>query len=282
MRLGRSMGALLVCAALVGCLSSPQSPFGRAIVLADKGQARAAIDLLEKWLREHPNANRERRLLVRLYGTSGDLARARTHTELLARSLGASSPVAWLELGHALELAHRYDEALALFDKAGAIAPRDPAGPRTGGLRAAAWGELDWAEPRLVEAARRDPTDGATWHALGVVRVKKGDLEGAEQAYRTGLACEPEVMNNRVGLATLALVRGDAAQVLREYEAILRVKPDFVDAHLGRSWALVRLGRFTEAAEALALAERLGADRRSIVRQRRWLAAERAKSATSR
>lgn len=270
-----------VCAALSAC-ASRASPFTRAILLAEKGRSASAIRELEGWLTDHPEAHAERRLLVRLYGASGDLGRARAHTESLVRKLGVESPGPWLELGYALELAHRYDEALALYDRAGSVAPADPAGPRTGGLRAAAWGEVDLAEPRLAEAARRDPTDASVWHVLGLVRVKKGDLAGAERAYRAGVERDPNGLDNRIGLATVALVRDDAVQVLREYEAILRVKPKFADAHLGRSWALVRLGRYAEAQDALATAGRLGADVQSLSRQRRWLQAEQAKSATSR
>jgi tetratricopeptide (TPR) repeat protein len=245
------------------------------MLLADTGQEKKALELLERHLSKEPRAALERRLAIRLSGSIGDLGRADRHTAVLARELGENSPVPDLELGHALELMHRYDDALAHYDRAAALALRDPAGPRTGGLRAAAWGEVELAEPRLAEAARRDPLDGRTWHALGVVRVRLGDLEGAERAYRSGLASDPSGSDNRVGLATLALVRDDPKAVLTEYDALLAEQPDFADAHLGRSWALVRLRRFAEASQALDRAERLGADPRSLARQRQWLAKER-------
>jgi protein O-GlcNAc transferase len=277
------LGAALVLAALLsGCAGSGASRLREAIVLSHKGQNEAAVALLEASLAREPDRVAERRLAIRLYGALGRLDKARAHADVLGRRLGARSPVAAIELGHALELAHEYEQALLLYDRAAELAPRDPSGPRTGGLRAAAWGELGLAEPRLSEATRRDPSDASTWHALGVVRVKQGDLSGGERAYRAGLARDPAGLENRVGLATIALLQGDAARVLAEYEAILRIKPEFVDAHLGRSWALVRLGRFDEAKAALNRAEALGADRRSLVRQRGWLAAEQAKSAGSR
>ena len=111
----------------------------------------------------------------------------------LAARLPSDSPIPWLELGHALEIVHRFDEALSLYDRAAAVAPRDPSGPRTGGLRAAHWGELDLAAPRLEEALRRNPGDAVVWHVLGLVRVHLGDLAGARTAYESGLRADPHV-----------------------------------------------------------------------------------------
>ncbi|MGC4094941.1 MAG: tetratricopeptide repeat protein [Polyangiaceae bacterium] len=254
----------------------------RAILLADKGQNREAVQLLLQGLEKQPNDVRERRLLIRLYGVLGDLGRARDEANVLAKQLGAASPLPWLDLGHAHELCHRYDEALQFYDHAAAVAPLNPAGPKTGGMRAATWGEAELAEPRLAEAVRRDVRDARSFHALGVVRIKLGDLEGAERAYRAGVASDPRGLDNHIGLATLALLSGDAARVLSEYDTILQLYPKFADAELGRVWALVKLGRLTEAERALDRAATLGASKAALGRQRAWLAGERAKSAGTR
>ncbi|MFZ5892588.1 MAG: tetratricopeptide repeat protein [Myxococcota bacterium] len=273
--------AVLVASVWAGACAHTPSASERAVVLADKGQNQEAVQLLEAELAKRPALVRERRLLIRLHGALGDLGRARNEANVLAKQLGPTSPLPWLELGHAHELCHRYDVALELYDYAAAIAPNDPAGPKTGGMRAAAWGELEAAEPRLTEAVRRDVRDARSFHALGLVRAKLGNLDGAERAYRDGVASDPKGLDNRIGLATLWLVRGDAARVLAEYEAILQLYPKFADAELGRSWALIELGRLTEAQAALDKATRLGASRTSIERQRAWLAERRAKSATT-
>jgi tetratricopeptide (TPR) repeat protein len=68
-------------------------------------------------------------------------------------------------------------------------------------------------------------------------------------------------------------VRDDPAEALREYDLILAERPRFGDASLGRSWALLRLGRLAEAEKALAEAEKNGGDRAVIARQRQALAA---------
>lgn len=264
--------ALLLALFLAGCAATRGDARQRATLLVDKGRGEEAAQILLEHLREHPDATAERRLLIRVYGSLGRLNEAEKQAEELARRLGPQSPIPWVELGYALEFAHRYDEALALYDRSAEIAPGDPTGPLTGGTRAARWGEVELAEPRLVEALRRDPRDAKAWHSLGVVRLKLGNVSGAEEAYRAGLRADPGALENRIGLATAALARGDAAAALIQYDAILAARPRFADAYLGRSYALFRLGRLDDARAALAEGARLGASARAVHAQRRLLA----------
>jgi len=245
----------------------------RATLLAERGRTTDAIDLLEAHVREHPSALDERRLLIRLYGVAGNGAAAAAHAERLAELLPAESPIPWLELGAACELSHRYDDALAAYDRAASVAPRDPAGPKRGGMRAARWGELDLAEPRLHEALRRDPRDGEAWHALGLVRAELGQLDAARQAYAAGIAADPDALENRLGLATVALRLNDPAAALAQYDLLLAARPKFTAALLGKSWSQILMGDYGAAEATLAQAERLGADHGSIERQREELRA---------
>jgi Flp pilus assembly protein TadD len=264
--------------ALLACSAAAQSPMPRATMLVGKGRVDEASVLLRDYLANYPQAVAERRLLIRVEAFRGQLGAAQAEADKLARQLGPTSPIPLVELGHALEVAHRYDEALAAYDRAAQVAPYDKLGPLTGGLRAARWGELDWAEPRLREAVRRDPKDPVAWHALGLVRLQQGNATGAERAYRFGLLADPEALENRVGLATLAIARGDLAGALVQYDAIVARRPRFADAHLGRSYALIGLGRFTDAERALNEAAQLGADPNVVAAQRRELASSRAPS----
>jgi tetratricopeptide (TPR) repeat protein len=237
-----------------------------------KGRTDEARALLLAHLEGEPRAIAERRLLIRVEAFRGQLGEVERQARALADVLGAGSPLPWIELGHALEIAHRYDEALDAYDRAAEVAPQDPAGPRTGGLRAARWGELELAEPRLAEALRRDPRDATTWHALGFVRLAGGELGLAEQAYRSGLLADPGRVENRVGLATVALARGDMKSALAEYDALAAARPQFADAELGRAYALMMLARYAEAEQALARAARLGASSTIVAAQRSELA----------
>lgn len=274
----RSLLVALVVLLVAGCSTGAPSARQKAAMLAGKGQEREAAQVLRDYLAEHPDAVAERRLLIRVVALTGDLGAAQREAEALAERLGPHDPTPFIEMGHALELNHRYEQALAMYDRAAEIAPRDPAGPREGGLRAARWGEAEIAAPRLEEALRRDSRDARIWHALGVVRMELRDVEGARSAYRSGLAADPRSLENHLGLATIAVKQGDAAAALRHYDVIVRERPRLADAHLGRSWALIGLGRLGDAEAALAEGEKLGANRRAIGAQRRLIARLRAGS----
>jgi tetratricopeptide (TPR) repeat protein len=230
-----------------------------------------AVATLRARLQSHPEDLAARRLLVRVLASAGDLGAARVEVRDLQGRLPADDPTPEIELGHALELAHRYDEALAAYDEASTLAPSSPDGPREGGLRCARWGEVAEARPRLEEAIRRGARDAETWHTLGLVSLHLGDDDGAEQAYRAGVAADPEAAESWLGLATVAMTRGDAGQALAAYDEVLKRRPRFGPAELGRAWALAKLGRRDEAARALERAEDLGASPSAVARQRATL-----------
>lgn len=262
---GLAVAALCIC---TGCASGPTE---RAQALVREHREGEAVGELRLRLRGHPEDVAARRLLVRLLGFTGDLPGARAESEELARRLGPGDPASYLELGHALELMHRYDEALAEYDEAARVAPLSPDGPREGGMRCAHWGEAEEARPRLEEAVRRGARDAETWHALGLVRVNLGDLDAAEDAYRAGAAADPRAAENWVGLATVGVLRDDARAALGAYTEVLARRPRFAPAELGRAWALAKLGRTSEAASALDRAAALGAPVANVARLRATL-----------
>jgi Flp pilus assembly protein TadD len=200
------------------------------------------------------------------------LGAARTEATALQKLLPEGDPSAWIELGHAYELAHRFEDALAAYDTAATVAPGSPAGPLEGGMRAAHWGEVEEARPRLEEAVRRGMNDAEVWHALGVVRLHQRDFDGATDAYKRGLATDSTHPENWLGLASVAVVQDDAKGALDAYTSLLTLRPTFGPAELGRAWALAKLGRRDEAKRALDHAEELGAPAANIAKQRAALA----------
>lgn len=182
-------------------------------------------------------------------------------------------PRAWIDLGHGYELQHRWEDALAAYDRAAKVAPKDPRGPREGGLRCAKWGEKECARTRLEEAIRRGDDDPSTFHALGVVRLSLGDPKGAKEAYRAGLATERGKTDATcvLGLATVAVVEDDANEALRWYDELAKRRPANAGAHLGRAWALAKLGRFAEADAALDDAVTRGATPDEVAKVRAFV-----------
>jgi len=267
---------------LAACAHQRPSPSQEATLLADKGRYNEASKLLQRYLVEHPDAVDERRLLIRLLAAQGQMEAARAQVEMLRKLLGPGDPRPWLELGHAFELTHDYEQALGMYDQASDAAPHDPAGPLTGGMRAARWGEVELARPRLEEALRRDPSNANAWHALGLVCLHMDDVAGAKSAYDSGLHADPDSVENRIGLASLALSEGQFEEALHQYDAILADRPKFADAHLGRSFVLMKLGRYAEARDTLETGYRLGANTAVVNRQRALLDRLSATSASAR
>jgi Flp pilus assembly protein TadD len=258
--------ALSVAVGLGACLGP--APINQARLLADRGRTTEAIQTLEQHLGEHPADIEERKLLIRLYGSAGRSDLATRQADQLAGFLPPHDPLPWVELGAALELAHRYEEALSAYDRAASEAPTNALGAKRGGMRAARWGELELAAPRLREAVRRDGADAETWHALGVVLVGLGELDAARRAYASGVSVDARALENRLGLATVALRQNQPGEALVQYEALLAARPKFTDALLGKSWCLILMGDYGSAEAVLLEAEELGADRQTIARQR--------------
>lgn len=248
-----------------GC--AKQAAVDRAQQLVRMHKEGQAVSLLRDHLLKHPDDIPARRLYVRVLAFSGDLEGAKREVSELERRM-PNDPVPWIELGHAFELGHRFDEALAAYDTAASVAPSSPQGPREGGMRCARWGESEEASTRLEEAVRRGANDAEIFHTLGVVRVHLKDLDGAEDAYRKGLAADPKRTENLLGLATIAILREDPAAALAAYDRVLHDRPTYAPAELGRAWALAKLGRRDDAKKALDHAEEMGAPRENIAKQR--------------
>jgi tetratricopeptide (TPR) repeat protein len=267
--------SLAVAACLCLCVTSLScarpSAVERAQSLVRQHREDDAVATLRADLRDHPDDLAARRMLVRVLGFAGDLPAARVEVDELAKRLPPGDPTPWIELGHALELGHRYDEALDAYDAAANEAPASPVGPREGGMRAARWGEAEVARPRLEEAVRRGARDAETWHTLGLVRLHLADYDAAEEAYREGAAADPKGAENWLGLATVAVVRGDAQRALDAYDQVIARRPRFAAAELGRAWALAKLGRRDDAKRALDHAQELGAPPENVAKQREAL-----------
>jgi tetratricopeptide (TPR) repeat protein len=236
--------------------------------LERQNQPQQAILVLREDLRVHPDHLDSRKLLVRLLALTGDLGAARTEAEQIARRTPDGDPTALIEVGHAEELAHHFDLALAAYDDAAARAPLSPAGPREGGLRAARWGEVEVALPRLTEAVRRGAEDTETLHALGLVRLHAGDRDGAAEAYVRCSVHDKEDTSCLLGLATLALMREDHKAGLAAYDGVLARRRDHVGALLGRAYCLLMLGEKDAGIKAVDRAESLGAPAENVKRLR--------------
>lgn len=145
----------------------------------------------------------------------------------------------------AAEKERRYDRAQALYVQARRQAP-DPASGAAAALahgRALIfWGEYEQAEAALAEATRHAPRNPGAWHDLAMVRHERGDLAGAETAFRRSIAASPRDRRPRLALAALLWKQRRHPDALREYEALAQLAlPERV--HEQVQWAIATLRR---------------------------------------
>ena len=113
------------------------------------------------------------------------------------------------------------------------------------------------AEQQLEAIVRATPTDLRAHLDLGLSREMQDDLEGAEAAYRAGLAVDPEfseILNNLGALLRDTDRVADAITMLRE---AVRVRPAFASAQLNLGLALEDSGDDEGAEQAYRAVIRL-------------------------
>lgn len=170
--------------------------------------------------------------LIALYGRAGDLARARQHYRA---ALDDASQVAEAHRQYAvvlLEHQQQMDEALRLFERATALAPRDV----------------------------------AAWQGRATALETRGRFAEAADAYRMALEVAPDAHQARFGLARLAMRDGRVDEAIAMLEPLRAPwQPETPRYLFALSTAYLRRGRRGEAlrtaTEALTLARRLGDER---------------------
>jgi tetratricopeptide (TPR) repeat protein len=153
-----------------------------------------------------------------------------------------------LAQAEAAEKERHYDRAQALYTRARRQAPDAASGATAAlahGRALIFWGEYEQAEAALEEATRHAPDNPGAWHDLGMVRHERGDLPGAEIAFRRSIAASPRDGRPRLALAALLWKQHRHRDALREYEALASLDlPRRV--HEQVDWAIATLRRLVE------------------------------------
>lgn len=92
-----------------------------------------------------------------------------------------------------------------------------------------------------------------------------GAYAAALQQFQAIAAANPDDIEARIWIGRLHSVMGHPQRAVDVFQSILVVQPQNVDALVGLGGALVTTGRYREAADALARAESLAADRPAVL-----------------
>ena len=169
-----------------------------------QGEARAAVPLVEQWLAERGEDAIAREMLAELWMREGNWKAAREHYERLITG-GHASAAVFNNLANALLMLGEGD-AVALAERALALAPGDVTVLDTLGWALARAGRLDEAMRHLRDARLRAPQNAEIrWH-LAYVLARLGRAQEARvelQLALQGSAAEPWVGEARVLYSTL-------------------------------------------------------------------------------
>lgn len=225
----------------------------RAMVRGDfEGAARAYRRATE----EHPDDARAWLALGRAEMAAERYPRARDALGQCAR-LRPRAALPRVLIGHTWELQRHYDEALLAYRQAIEAAPRSAWAHRVMGTRLLRWGRAELAIGPLRRSLELDPSHAETWNALALAENAAGDVEAAEADFRRGIARDARHPGLRLGLAALLVNTERYADALAIYDDIVRERPSFAPAHVGRGILLHQLGREDEAEAAFVEAVRV-------------------------
>jgi len=110
-------------------------------------------------------------------------------------------------------------------------------------------GQVDWASVvlQLETLSDKYKTVAELRYNLGVAKERLGDDPGAEKAYRSALAINPNLSAARENLAGVVLRAGDRRQAIMILRELIEIDPDAATARLALGRSLLASGRTEEA-----------------------------------
>ena len=155
----------------------------------------------------------------------------------LALKLNAQQPMAWNDLGAALEATGKLPEALDQFRHAVTLAPNYSNALYNLANGLAASGQLEESATAFRQVLSAMPDDAAAHEQLAAVvtklgneAVSQGRMEAAAAAYRELAALRPGDADIRSNLGVILARLGDRAGAIEQFEEALRINPAHVSA----------------------------------------------------
>jgi tetratricopeptide (TPR) repeat protein len=187
-----------------------------------------------------------------------------TNYDLWSHTLSVTDEnfVAEDNLGGALILEDKEEEAHAHFEAAARINPRDPMSRTNLGTYYQNHGQMREAEAHYQAAAKLTSDPGLlalTYANLGATQLALGEAEPALKSFQQSLQCNPNQFNAWLGLGLLAHRQGRLQEAVEYFSHSVQAQPTgqgFLE--LGR--ALAQAGRRAEALQAYEQALKIAPD----------------------
>ncbi len=118
-------------------------------------------------------------------------------------------------------------------------------------------GKIDQAIALYQDALRIEPRNATAHNSLGSALLIKNDLSAAAAQFHAALDAEPTYVNARYNLAHTLAIEGDLAGAAAEYKQFLAAKPDDAEAEAALGAVYFKLGRHADALACFREAARL-------------------------
>lgn len=227
----------------------PDNPELRLLLAADLADAKdfkAAAAEVDVVLKAAPQNLRAYDFKAQLAVAQKDLVAAE-RVFITYKTLYPKEPSGFVRLGQFYAEQKKYDAALKEYDAASRLAPQafGPALSAVGLLIAQR--KFDEADARVDAMLKQDPKQLLAHQLRGEVAMARGDLAGADKAYRDFIALAPTAATGYLSLARVTLKRSTLADALLVLDQGEKAAPADLSLPAARAEWLARAERRDEA-----------------------------------
>lgn len=176
---------------------------------------------------------------------------------------GNHSADAYLLAGSTLIDLNEFARARADLEAALRLNPNLPHAYTMAGMALDLDGDAAAAEPLLREAIQRDPNDFNANLYLGSILYKRRDMDEAKTFLDHALQLQPSNPTARYEVAMWESLSGQYENAARDFEALEKANPDWLDPHVELATVYYRLHRPADGARERAIVDKLKAQQQS-------------------
>ncbi len=196
--------------------------------------------------------------------------------ETLWRVTLARNPDCWMarnNLGFILIHKGEVDEAMAQFQKALQINPKDPPSWNNVGNVLLHWGKVNEAIPYFQKALQVNPNYVEARNNLGSALLQEGKVDQAIAQFQKALLIDPDSVEARGNLGNVMLQEGKVDEAIACYQKALQLSPHNANLYNNLGNALSRQGHFEQSIAHYQAAIKLEPNNPSFLNNLAWLLA---------
>ena len=209
-----------------------EAHYNLGVLLADKGDLKAAEEELARAAKAAPNAEDVSVALAELRRRQADPGGAIDALEPFVKQ-NPGAKVAPIVLVAALREGGKVKEAIEQGQRVLVYHSSDPYALSELALANLELGEVDTAELLVEEALKADDKSAVAERTAGLISLKKGDDAVAFKHFQRASELDPKDTTARLNAGTVLLQAGVYDKAAQEFRAVLAVEPDGTDATLG-------------------------------------------------